>query len=172
MSNCPNYTTVPQKRQLHSLREKNIIIKRFEYRWVFDRKVLFLLFKRGKDFFFQDREDKKKKKKRRFVEAWRGPRYPDRFCKSTEIPRNWVVALEGRRTRHLTANYRLQGERSRFSGYTCTYIADVEEEGETPLGERGIGIVPTIPPEHLRTHLAPIKRPANLFNGAALGDLR
>lgn len=67
MSNCPNYTTVPQKRQLHSLREKNIIIKRFEYRWgrVFDWKVLFLLFKRGKDFFFfsrsrgQEKEEEK-----------------------------------------------------------------------------------------------------------------
>lgn len=72
MSNCPNYTTVPQKRQLHSLREKNIIIKRFEYRWgrVFDRKVLFLLFKRGKDFFFFFKIERTKKRRRK-GDSWK-----------------------------------------------------------------------------------------------------
>lgn len=171
MSNCPNYTSArPVSR--NAIIFATLVFSKISLE---DTQVLVLFserFERGEIEDEKKRRKRKRKKRRFVVEAWRGPRYPDRFCKSTEIRGNWVVALEGRRTRHLTANYRLQGERSRFSG---VYVHSRRRGRRRAEAKRRLGSEASyqpIPPEHLRTHLAPIKRPANLFNAAALGDLR
>lgn len=167
MSNCPNYTKTFL--QLYSLKkEKYLLNYAFQILSWSIRNYYYYYFYRLNERSFENK--KKRRKKRWFVEAWRGPRYPDRFCKSTEIPRNWVVALEGRRTRHL---YRKLPPAGRTEPFLQLYVyVQQTSRRKRRLGNDASVSYRPIPPEHLRTHLDPIKRPANLFNGGALGDLR